>query len=59
MLLPAVNMLCEFFPVKEAAVRYVSLTRTAGDRLHDILANEAATDAHALQQKNIVAFLQE
>ena len=47
---PAVKMICEVFAVKEAAVRYVSLTQTAGDHLQDILANEGGTDSHALQQ---------
>ena len=36
-------MICEVFAVREAAVRYVTLTVTRGDRLHDSLANQGAT----------------
>ena len=39
------------FAVKEAAMRLVSLTWTGEDYLHDNLANQGATDAHALHQK--------
>lgn len=50
MLLPAVNMVCEVFPVKEAPVRYVSLTWTGGDHLYDILANEGAADSYGSKE---------
>lgn len=47
-------MVCEVFPVKEAPVRYVSLTWTGGDHLYDILANEGAADSHGSKERPVI-----